>query len=109
MDEPPKIYEGESLSFHDIADQNGVMRGMSFVNCELRGPAVLVSSQSYWGRNRISNSIEYAVYDLPPERREIVGAFFAFRCHFEGCLFRGVGFMVHPDQIDAFKRGFDQA
>lgn len=103
MDEPPQMHEGEEVEIYTLADESGLIRNHSFLNCEIVGPAVLGTSESVFRFNRTTNKIDYAVFDLKPTQVGIVGALKVHRCSFEYCLFHNVGFATHPDQYERFK------
>ena len=100
--DPDKTHRGDELELYALADERGVIEGHAFYGCLLNGPAVLLFHRSIPGRNYTAAPPRVAVYDLPAYQTQVVGALAAVNCSFEECVFASVGFVVHPEQRDAF-------
>jgi len=80
-----------------------VIRGKTFENCDILGPAVVVSKMSsLYESTFIFGEKERDVFIETPSNDELHGVIGLERCVFRECIFLRVGFIAPKDQIDAF-------
>ena len=94
---PRKHYQGEVLLLAALPETN-VLEGVTFEDCKLRGPAVLLPDDGGsfvgcdWG-----GPPNVVWWDRWPE--EVAGVLKLRDCHFIRCQFFGVGFLGDADTI----------
>ncbi|SRR6266567_4044796 len=98
---PKKFYEGWTGRLVDLIDADPPMLDrVTFVNCVLKGPAVLMMQGCTLTDTNLGGPTPDAVlWELPWGRSVVVGAILAKRCIFRKCEFRGVGLAGPPDFI----------
>lgn len=96
--------EGEVIRLADEAGDAGVIEGFNFINCEVKGPAVLVIQGDF---SLVSNEIEgdpdAFLWEIPEHRTRVIGAILVKDSTFEGCTFRSVGLAGPPDVIERIR------
>ena len=90
------VYIAELCRGHDLA----LLANHDFEDCEIIGPAVLLPLDRFQMYDcDLGGSAMGVLWELPPQRSEIIGAIGLKDCSFRNCRFRGVGFAGHPEVI----------
>ena len=81
-----------------------VIANHSFDGCDFHGPAIFafVGGVEFAG-NRLNGGPEGVLWEIPPERNNLVGAFGLQDSAFRGCTFTNIGIAGKPDVIAQFK------
>ena len=99
------VYRDAVIRISELAGERGVLEGFVFEGCHLKGPAVPVPQGStFAGANLIGNP-DALLWEIPPDRREVIGAILALNCTFEGCTFTNVGFAGPPEFVRQMRQG----
>lgn len=100
-------YRNMAVRLADLAVTETVIRGVTFENCVLLGPAVLVllGSSAITG-STLEGDPDGVVWEIPPEREQVIGAIGLEDCQVVGCTFRFVGFGVPRGLLPQFRAGF---
>jgi hypothetical protein len=101
-----KTYRNQVIKLADLVAEDGRLEGFTFVGCHIKGPAVvgLLSGTRVEHCNLGGPNADALLWELPNNRRIVVGAIGAIDCTFEECTFVGIGFTGPPDLIAAFRR-----
>jgi hypothetical protein len=86
-------FEREVVRIALVAGDECTVTDMTFDGCDIKGPAVLFLREDvgFVGSNFRGNA-DALLWEIPPERTQIIGAIEVARCKFNGCTFEGVGF-----------------
>jgi hypothetical protein len=100
-------YRNQALRVSDLVVTDHIVRGVTFENCVLMGPAViaLLGQGSVTGCN-LEGSLDAVLWPVAGDRGEIVGAIGFEDCSLVGCSLRYIGFAVPEDQLASFRAGF---
>ncbi len=91
----------------DLTVTTDVLEGLTFENCTVQGPAVLVPLDdvsflhSSWDGNLTS-----IIWTIAATRDHVIGAVAVRNVTFTGCRFERVGLAVPEAQVDQVIRGF---
>jgi hypothetical protein len=96
-------YEAEVVRIALVAGDDAVVRDTEFIDCDIRGPAVLLiqGEASRLTHNTITGDPDALRWDVPTSR-QVIGAILAENCQFVGCRFTNVGFTGTPEFLDRF-------
>jgi hypothetical protein len=97
-------YEAEVVRLALVAGDDAVVEDTEFVDCDVRGPAVLVmqGDASRLEGNNIAGDVFALRWEIGPDRPRVIGAVLAKDCQFVGCKFTNVGFAGSADFLDRF-------
>lgn len=84
--------------------RGGAIESKAFEYCEIVGPAVLSMHHCYINSCGIDGAFEDVAWIAPNDKRQ--GCVVTVRCHFYQCTFTGVGFAVHPDDLEDLRQQF---
>jgi hypothetical protein len=109
MDEAPEIYRDETIRLCELAGDKGYIQGLSFVNCEIRGPAVLAARQTIITDPHWQGKPDSILWEVSPERSAsgVIGPILALRCSFEGCTFVKVGYAGLKAEIENIRTSLE--
>jgi hypothetical protein len=103
MQDDDNVYRDTVVRLCELAGDTATLQGLGFINCEIRGPAVLVGHESIFDNNTWRGNPDAVLWEVPWERQNIIGAIQAVRCSFEECTFIGVGYAGRPEAIQQIK------
>jgi hypothetical protein len=101
------VRRNEVIRISDLATTTDVVASMTFENCVITGPAVLVPLA---GTQFISSAFEAPdpesmLWEIAPTRRYTVGAIGLLNCVFRGCRFTRIGFGGPREALEQFTAG----
>jgi hypothetical protein len=97
---PKTRFEDRVVRMADLAGESGLVDSVTFVGCDVKGPAVLVPQGcTLTNCNLGGPSADAILWEVPASRTVIVGAILAKNCVFERCHFFNVGFAGPPELI----------
>jgi hypothetical protein len=103
------VYREQSVRLSDLAITDDVLERLTFENCDIVGPAVVV----LLGDTRVADcrwtGDADAVLWPAHGRQQVVGAIGLRNCLVTGCRFHRVGILVADDQLPAIRAGFGLA
>ncbi len=70
-----------------------------FEGCDLKDPAVLIPQGSTFANTSLVGDTDALLWEIPPDRTQVIGAILVRNCTFEGCTFMNVGFAGPPEFI----------
>jgi hypothetical protein len=94
-----KTYESKVVRLTELAGDEAVLRDFVFIDCDVRGPAVILLRGSTLANSMLGGPADSVLWEIPAERMQVVGAILVENCTFEQCRFSGVGFAGPPDAI----------
>lgn len=103
MQDDDKTYRDTVVRLCELAGDEGVLQGLSFVNCEVRGPAVLGVRESIFRSNKWTGDPDSVLWEVPKSRPYIVGQLTVLGCTFEECTFVNVGYAGRPEEVQAMR------
>jgi hypothetical protein len=87
-----------------LAGDDGVIRDCEFVDCTIKGPAVLYVGEGARFDTNSFDGGEGVLWELDPVKQpRIVGAILIERSTFIGCAFTNVGIAGAKETIDKFR------
>ena len=93
----------------DLTLTTQVVEGYTFSNCRIIGPAVIVFRDSHIANCTWEGPGRDALFwEIPPSRRQVVGAVLCERCQFSGCIFEGIGIAGPPEVRAVLEAGISQ-
>jgi hypothetical protein len=97
-------YEKEVIQIALLAGSDGVVRDATFEGCQINGPAVIAPMGTDFKHNTFNAASEDALlWELPPDRTQIVGAVAIEGGSFLGCTFSMVGIVGPKELLDGFR------
>lgn len=93
------VYRDSVIRVADLAGDRGVLDGFVFERCELKGPAVMIPQGSNLANNNLMGNADALLWEIPPDRPEVIGAILARNCTFEDCTFVNVGLAGPPEFV----------
>lgn len=103
------VYREQTVRLADLASLDDVLTELTFENCEIVGPAVVV----LLGDTKVTDchwtGDPDAVLWPAHGREQVVGAIGLRDCTITGCQFFRVGMLVPDDQLPIVRAGFGLA
>lgn len=102
-------YRNEPVRLADLTVNTDFIRGVTFENCQILGPAVLapVGKTSIVHCQFDAGSFESFAWPFPNDREQLIGAIGAEDCRFFRCLFVMVGLAVAESKLEDTRAGFE--
>ena len=94
-----KTYEGKVVRLCELAGDEGVIRGFVFIDCDVRGPAIIYPRNSTFVQVAFGGPADAMLWEISVDRTHVIGAILVDDCTFERCRFTSVGFTGNPDFI----------
>jgi hypothetical protein len=92
----------------DLTVTTDVIENVTFENCTVQGPAVLVPLEGVnILQSRWDGDLSAIIWPIPPSRDRVIGVVGVRNVTFTGCRFERVGLAVPEAQVDEVVRGFD--
>lgn len=104
MQPTDNVYRDAVIRVAEFAGELGVLDGFVFVGCDLKGPAVLVPQGSNFANSNLIGAPDALLWEIPPERTEVIGAILARNCTFEDCTFVNVGLAGPHDFVQQVRQ-----
>ena len=98
------VYRDAVIRVAELAGEQGVLEGFVFEGCDLKGPAVLVPQGSNFANSNVVGDPDALLWEIPPDRPQVIGAILVRNCTFEGCTFLNVGFAGPPEFVREFRQ-----
>ena len=98
-----RTYRNMLLRLADLTVNADVLEDVTFENCRIVGPAVLVPMNSEIVNCGWIGDIDALVWEIPHGRDLIIGAVGAMRCRFYACTFDRVGIALKPEAAEHFR------
>lgn len=93
-------FRNQIVRISELTVNTIVLEGLTFQNCQIHGPAVLVPQ----GSGRMSHirfdapgGVDSIFWEIPANRTMVVGAIAVVNCTFSVCTFVGIGLAGGPD------------
>ena len=99
-------YRNTVVRLPDLAVTESVLEDLTFENCRLVGPAVVLLLGGSMSRCSIEGDLDASIWAIPDDQERIIGAIGLRNCILVGCRISEIGFAVRESEIDAFRRGF---
>ena len=99
-------YRNQTVRLSDLAVTSDVIEGVTFENCQIIGPAVIVLMGDGELRNSGFDGEPEAVIWPLGDREQVVGAIALVNCTIVSCRFQRVGLAVPAAQMEAVRTGF---
>ncbi len=94
------VYRDAVIRIAELAGEQGVLEGFVFEGCDLKGPAVVVPQGSNFANTNLVGDPDALLWEIPPDRPEVIGAILVRNCTFEGCTFINVGLAGPPEFVE---------
>lgn len=106
MDPGDRQYRNQLVRLSDLTVVRDVIEGVTFENCQIVGPAVVVllDGITMSGCN-FEGDAESVVWPIG-SRSRVMGAVGLKDCTIVGCQFQRIGIAIRDDQMDAMRVGF---
>jgi len=99
-----ETFENEVVQIALLAGNDGVIRDTAFEGCHVKGPAVIAPRNTDFAHNTLdAPDTDALLWEVPPERKRIVGAILVEDCAFRGCTFSMVGITGPKALVDQFR------
>ncbi len=98
------VYRGVVVRVAELAGDGGVLDGFVFEDCHLKGPAVMIVQGSNLANSSLIGDANALLWEIPPDRPEVIGAILARNCTFEDCTFVNVGLAGPKDFIEQVRQ-----
>jgi len=89
-------FEDELIWLAELVGTDGELRDVTFLNCRITGPAVIVPIDSVIQNSNLGAPLDHVLWRVPRDRAPFVGAIVAFNCTFDGCTFVNIAFAGSP-------------
>ncbi len=94
------VYRDAVIRIAELAGEQGVLEGFVFEGCDIKGPVVLVPQDSTFANSSLVGDPDALLWEIPPDRPEVIGAILVRNCTFEGCTFINVGLAGPPEFVE---------
>src|SRR5215207_970991 len=95
-------YEEQVVRTALFAGDGGVIRDTTFERCDINGPAVMVPiGKTVMEDNGFDGTADAFLWEIPPERSNVIGVIALENCTFTECHFMNIGIAGSPDVIRA--------
>ncbi|WP_350004373.1 hypothetical protein [Pseudarthrobacter sp. WHRI 8279] len=94
---------GKVLRISDLTVTTSVIRDRIFEDCLILGPAVLALVGSTLEECIFDGDVDALLWEIPPERLQIIGAIQMENCTFLRCRFQMIGFAGPKDFAELFR------
>src|SRR5215210_4252011 len=91
METEDKTYRRSVIDIVELVDVRGVIEGVTFVDCTIRGPAVLLADRVEIVDTNLGADTDAVFWEIPRERKVVAGAISVKQCKFDRCLFVNIG------------------
>jgi hypothetical protein len=99
-------YRNLLMRISDLAVTDDFIDGITFENCQIVGPAVLLPLENCTFRSNTFEGDEEAIlWELRPPRTRVLGVIALRSCVFVGCRFTRIGIAGPPELIAQFRGG----
>lgn len=99
-------YRNQTVRLTDLAVTADVIEQITFENCQLIGPAIVVLLGNTELRDSGFDGDVDAILWPIGDRQQIIGAIALTNCSLIGCRFQRIGLAVPDGQMDLVRRGF---
>lgn len=89
-------YSDQTVRISELATDSDLLEGLSFENCVIVGPAVLVPMGCKFDDASFEGNAVDIIWDIDPAREHIIGAIGLKECTFERCQFTRIGLGFGP-------------
>jgi hypothetical protein len=93
------VYENDVITISELFQGRSFIRGVTFRNCEIKGPGTLVLLNPVMRANTFNPNLDVLVVLVPPETN-LMPHHQLIECVFEKCFFSGCGIMAIPSFYD---------
>ncbi len=101
-------FRNEVVRIAELTVNTVVLEGLTFQNCRIIGPAVLVplgsGSMQHCGFDVEQGGVDAIFWEIPPDREYVVGAVGLINCHFSSCTFVSIGIAGTPELRQELER-----
>jgi hypothetical protein len=95
-----ETYEDQVVKITDLVGDDGILDGVSFLGCQIKGPAIVWPGSSALRECNLGGPGPDAVlWEAPRSGTVLVGVIIAKNCTFERCTFLNIGFVMPPDRV----------
>ena len=98
------VYRDAVIRISELAGEQGVLEGFVFESCDLKGPAVIVPQGSNFASSRLVGDPDALLWEIAPDRPEVIGAILVRNCTFEDCTFLDVGFAGPAEFVEQVRQ-----
>ena len=101
-----ETYRDQTVWLCDLVRESILLDGVTFENCHILGPAVLVpfENDSFVRTTfQADSSPDDVLWEVPPTRKALIGAIPMRNCRMVSCKTTNVGFAGPKKSIDKFK------
>lgn len=100
-------YRNQTVRLADLTVITDVIENVTFENCTIEGPAVLLTlGNTTLVNTALEGDFEACMWLVPTSRPRVIGAVVLLNCNLIGCRLRRVGMAVSEPQVDEVRRGF---
>jgi hypothetical protein len=94
-------YADQTIRIVDTTD-TAVLENTSFERCVILGPAVVVPAESRFISCSFEGEPEAVIWEIPPNRKRLLGAIKLDACSFNDCQFKGIGLGLSAEAAQEF-------
>lgn len=98
-----RTYHDRVVRLSELAGDEGVLDGFTFIGCHLKGPVVVVPRDCAFAHTTFQGHPDALLWEIPESRSSIIGALLVTGCTFERCTFEAVGFAGGPEFARQFR------
>ena len=103
MQDDEKTYRDTQVLIHELIERHEAkLKGLSFVNCSIIGPAVLYLQYCIADTIKTQHGPRDVLWEVHAGRK-LIGAVLMESCTFENCTFHHIGFAGLPAQIQLWR------
>lgn len=101
-----RTHRNTSIRLSDLAVVSDQLQRLTFENCTLHGPAIVVLLGSTTVQQCTFDGDEEGLFWDTGGRNYLIGAIGLVDCTIVGCRFMGIGLAVPPQDREMMRRGF---
>ena len=101
-----KTYRNTVVRISDLVVTDWIIRGVTFENSRLVGPAVILPLQNVTLNGCAWEDAEDIFYSIPRGRKQQIGVIGLVDCELYGCHMENIGLAVPEDELPATRKQF---
>lgn len=99
-------YRNQTVRLADLSVVTDVIENVTFENCIIEGPAVVVMQGSQVMNTNLEGDAEACFWIIPTGRERVIGAIALVNCAIVGCQLRRIGIGVPEADYETYRSGF---
>ena len=98
-----RTYRNQSVRLSDLTVISNVIERVTFENCTIDGPAVVVFQDSTLSGSSFEGDLDSTLWVIPASRQRVVGVIVMDHCNIVGCRLLRIGMCVPEAEVNDYR------